>query len=1740
MQINNGLSRAQIACGIRSPLASPSNQGNVVRRLNPSPLMNPIRTVNINYSEVYGYGFAIKGPAVASDPRGIFVSKVVANSEISTEKRISVGDMLVSINDVNIATADHATVLNYLKDFNPTISVGVVKNAKGWARYENRHTIHHMDARMSGIEGGPDCAQDEEGRVNDFLHCRSFGEPLAWATSLADKTNKRPEIMKQIFLMLKPDHALGLTIVGGCGDPDGEDVIVNTLVVGGLAHIDGQIHEKDRLVQINGVAIAGKSQDEVKKIISSGTKSSTIKLTIARSTGALTDEQRFLGTTVAPSKTSTSKLSKYSCLRYFHSEQLACPNKSGRRDHSWIAYGLQLAGPKAHQAPGAGVFINRVIEGSLAAKSGGFRLGDRVVSVNGWLVDRASIEDMHSLVQNLTEDYFSCGILSTGYAERKRDLVHLEAAGAGFAAGFGVELHASDFGLFVSEIDNNSPAAADPHLLCGDMLVTVDGLLVTKANMPSVLERFSSGVPSLNAEVEHAQKRYQFYVVDGNNVSDLSANSSNGATPTNLSAISTVKDMASPIRDPTSALRQLLSNIVAAVEAQRGSCADPQTPLDAIVSRALKKDDTTSVKQFLLSETQWADTQFIASHGCTDTETLETLEEKLHQFIGRLDSTRLSTRFSSRHSAFPIALSPVVSFEDTSVIQSSALSHSTPPPSQPVPSPTSIPQPDFASEAPVLPRLSIPTPAAQATDTMHSSEAAQHASATTLTPAQNNPVDTPTTVPQPDFVPEAPAIPKALTPTKIHVLPAHETDTLHTRDAFLPAAALKASVGPESVAKNSGNKDEDCAQASICSEQSNHSDATATSVCSDTSCAHVSVSSDTPVPADVEQQEQQIAAIARTASPKVAWTASSESSTPEPADVEQQEQQEQQITVVARTASPKVARTASSESYTPEPAVVEQHEQHEQQISVVESSPTFGVPKFPCYVRTMYTFQGDESERQLSFKVFSVFKIAGVVDADWWFAQDVSTGDFGRIPSYLAADRLVNDPQLRAVTTTRVYNVVMQYSMLNLNGTLRLPRPVVLLGHNATEICNQLVAVTKKRLNAQQTDLHLIRPVWHTSRQCRASETQGKEYHFKTQQMMKDDMRANRFVQVGSYRSELYGLSIKAIQTIAERGAVPLVDISLKAVKRLHKFAGIHPLAIYVHNANTSADSLVSELTQLQETEHITHVVQSEHSSGIVKQVFDLVNDSLDSDYWISDPSSDLGSKPAAATSATPQAAVLKPGVPVTTRPPRDTEQHGQDYYFVSLLEFAELCKADKMAKWGKNDAGYYYGILKTISTAATPRPMLRSRTFAAALDANTVQLPVVDVKLLNGPAIGESSTDDHSPIKTQALNDASAMANQLGSPSSTKPSNSPSADTSGYSAKDFQPANTQQPTSLKAKLARRRAQQGMTPSFEPHVTALKEKFTTKRTEILATITETSTTEDEPGDGRASESFVDFGLLNDDEYVSGSDASMCNISLANHIAETSMCDSSMANCSVPDYSLRSDQQNVEESLMVSDHVLNRVTIARNSKNSFGLTVTGGADYDTSVPAISYVGSVNIVSWSLGEVRRGDAILCINGKCMVGVAHDDVIGMLRNSQASVDLLLLPGGCMNDMSMDSPDDDDDDADTSARIESSVLEAPSNIYSAILTREVGSAAAAAAAAAELHRKDLVLASHGPTCYCGCLTSPCLPASRPPYLSSAVLSLKYSETADAASPVSYCAHRLGRPRVALGSALLGSAAAT
>lgn len=120
---------------------------------------------------------------------------------------------------------------------------------------------------------------------------------------------------------------------------------------------------------------------------------------------------------------------------------------------------------------------------------------------------------------------------------------------------------------------------------------------------------------------------------------------------------------------------------------------------------------------------------------------------------------------------------------------------------------------------------------------------------------------------------------------------------------------------------------------------------------------------------------------------------------------------------------------------------------------------------------------------------------------------------------------------------------------------LKYTRPVIILGPLKDRINEDLISEFPDKFGSC---------VPHTTRPMRDCEVDGRDYHFvESKEKMQKEIEKHSFIEAGQYKDNLYGTSVEAVRTVAQRGKHCILDVSGNAIKRLHA-AKLYPIAILI------------------------------------------------------------------------------------------------------------------------------------------------------------------------------------------------------------------------------------------------------------------------------------------------------------------------------------------------------------------------------------------------------------------------------------------------------------------------------------------------------------------------------------------------------------------------------------------------
>jgi guanylate kinase len=143
--------------------------------------------------------------------------------------------------------------------------------------------------------------------------------------------------------------------------------------------------------------------------------------------------------------------------------------------------------------------------------------------------------------------------------------------------------------------------------------------------------------------------------------------------------------------------------------------------------------------------------------------------------------------------------------------------------------------------------------------------------------------------------------------------------------------------------------------------------------------------------------------------------------------------------------------------------------------------------------------------------------------------------------------------------------------------------------------------------------------VSHTTRDPRAGEVDGVQYHFVNMEQMTRDINEGKFIEHALVHTNYYGTSFSAVQHIQDQGKICILDIDVQGVQNV-KVSGLECRKIFI--APPTIDELERRLRgrMSESDERISirlHNARGEIAFGMEPGNFDsiVVNDALESTY---------------------------------------------------------------------------------------------------------------------------------------------------------------------------------------------------------------------------------------------------------------------------------------------------------------------------------------------------------------------------------------------------------------------------------------------------------------------------------------------------------------------------------------------
>ncbi|XP_045462103.1 MAGUK p55 subfamily member 7 isoform X1 [Harmonia axyridis] len=152
-------------------------------------------------------------------------------------------------------------------------------------------------------------------------------------------------------------------------------------------------------------------------------------------------------------------------------------------------------------------------------------------------------------------------------------------------------------------------------------------------------------------------------------------------------------------------------------------------------------------------------------------------------------------------------------------------------------------------------------------------------------------------------------------------------------------------------------------------------------------------------------------------------------------------------------------------------------------------------------------------------------------------------------------------------------------------------RPIVLIG---------APGIGRNELKRRLIDTNPMKyktPIPFTSRPIRPGEVEGKDYFFVSREKMEEDIEANKFIEFGEYKGNLYGTSTESVKAIINSSHVCILNPHYQALKILRN-PDLKPYIIYIKPPS------LEELKETRNAVHARSTFDVNNSRGFTDEEF--------------------------------------------------------------------------------------------------------------------------------------------------------------------------------------------------------------------------------------------------------------------------------------------------------------------------------------------------------------------------------------------------------------------------------------------------------------------------------------------------------------------------------------------------------
>nr|CAD7588363.1 unnamed protein product [Timema genevievae] len=371
--------------------------------------------------------------------RGILVQGIEPGGKIDRDGRLAIYDRIIEINGKNLLNMPFHRVQEIFKDSlrSSELQLRVIKHRSAAGNFSKKppapvfpRSAHHRPEdkeNVNMVEGEERLVSlsTKVATVSPTKKVSPVHPPARAASSLLSANTRK--IGRKIELELaKGPHGLGFSITTRDNPAGGNcPIYIKNILPKGAALEDGRLRPGDRLLEVNGVEMTGKTQAEAVSVLRNAPPGSKVRIVVSRQEESTSpklprpiqgvhEHQRTATTDLLYKPTNLSELpgnTPYEPADQYHDDGLVFPWKHREiltfdipvHDTEKAGLGVSVKGKttashnSSNNSAGSsidlGIFVKSVLHGGAASRDGRLKTNDQLLNVNGISLLRQSNSD---------------------------------------------------------------------------------------------------------------------------------------------------------------------------------------------------------------------------------------------------------------------------------------------------------------------------------------------------------------------------------------------------------------------------------------------------------------------------------------------------------------------------------------------------------------------------------------------------------------------------------------------------------------------------------------------------------------------------------------------------------------------------------------------------------------------------------------------------------------------------------------------------------------------------------------------------------------------------------------------------------------------------------------------------------------------------------------------------------------------------------------------------------------------------------------------------------------------------------------------------------------------------------------------------------------------------------------------------------------------------------------------------